>query len=60
MRPAEGDSYATAAREIADAIRGRDELDVPAIGTILSRDRARWNAASYDRLRQFGYRCDTY
>jgi hypothetical protein len=60
MRPAEGDSYATAAREIADAIRGRDELDVPAIGTILSRDRARWTAASYDRLRQFGYRCDTY
>ena len=60
MRPVEGDSYAPAAREIADAIRGRDRLDVAAIGTILSRERARWNVTSYGRLRQFGYRCDTY
>ena len=60
MRPVEGDSYAPAAREIADAIRGHDRLDAAAIGTILSRERARWNVTSYGRLRQFGYRCDTY
>jgi hypothetical protein len=60
MRPIEGDSYAPAARAIANAIRGHDRIDVPVIGTILSRERARWNATSYERLRQFGYRCDTY
>lgn len=60
MRPVEGDSYAPAAREIADAIRGHDRLDAAAIGTILSRERARWNVTSFGRLRQFGYRCDTY
>jgi hypothetical protein len=60
MRPIEGDSYAPAARAIANAIRGRDQIDVPAIGSILSRERSRLNAMSYERLRQFGYRCDTY
>ena len=60
MRPADGDSYAPAARAIASAIRGRNQIDVPSIGTILSRERSRWNATSYERLRQFGYRCDTY
>lgn len=60
MRPVEGDSYAPAARAILDAIRGKDRLDTDTIAGILARERARWNELTYARLRQFGYRCDTY
>ena len=55
MRPAAGDSYATAA--IVDAAR---TADVDAIQRVLARENARWSAINYQRLRQFGYRCDTY
>lgn len=60
MRPVEGDSYAPAARAILDAIRGKDRLDTDTIAGILARERTRWNELTYARLRQFGYRCDTY
>ena len=55
MRPAVGDSYAT--RALADAVKA---ADVNAIKRVLSRENARWSALNYQRLRQFGYRCDTY
>jgi hypothetical protein len=55
MRPAAGDSYATGA--IADAVK---TANVDAIKRVLARENARWNAINYQRLRQFGYRCDTY
>lgn len=55
MRPRTGDSYATLA--MADAIKA---ADVYAIKRVLARENARWSAINYQRLRQFGYRCDTY
>lgn len=55
MRPAAGDSYATAA--IAKAVTA---ADVHAIKRVLAHENARWSAANYQRLRLFGYRCDTY
>ena len=55
MRPTGGDSYATGA--IADAVA---TADVYAIRRVLARENARWSAINYQRLRQFGYRCDTY
>lgn len=60
MRPAASDAYAPAATAIAAAIRGQQRLDGAAIAGILSRERARWSELTYARLRQFGYRCDTY
>ena len=55
MRPAGGDGYATVA--MSDAVKA---ADVYAIQRVLSREHARWSAINYQRLRQFGYRCDTY
>jgi len=55
VRPAAGDSYATAA--IVDAVKA---ADMYAIKRVLSRENARGSARNYQRLRQFGYRCDTY
>ncbi len=55
MRPTGGDSYATGA--IADAVA---TADVYAIKRVLARENARWSAINYQRLRRFGYRCDTY
>ena len=60
MQPVASDTYAAAAAAIRAAIGTGDRLDAGAVAGILSRERARWNALSYDRLRQFGYRCDTY
>jgi hypothetical protein len=55
MRPRAGDGYATLA--MRDAVKA---ADVYAIQRVLSREHARWSAINYQRLRQFGYRCDTY
>ena len=60
MRPAASDAYAPAATAIVGAIRGKDRLDTDTIAGILASERARWNELTYARLRQFGYRCDTY
>jgi hypothetical protein len=60
MQPQTSDTYGPAAAAIAAAIRGRDQLNVPAVASILARERARWHGISYGRLREFGYRCDTY
>ena len=42
---------------MSDAVKA---ADVYAIQRVLSREHARWSAINYQRLRQFGYRCDTY
>jgi hypothetical protein len=55
MRPRAGDSYATLA--MADAVKA---AHVYTIKRVLARENARWSAINYQRLRQFGYRCDTY
>ena len=55
IRAASTDSYAT--RAMADAARAGD---LHAMKRVLATERARWAAINYARLRQFGYRCDTY
>ncbi|MGH9217837.1 MAG: hypothetical protein ACRD1W_00960, partial [Vicinamibacterales bacterium] len=59
MRPQKGDSYAGA----ATAIRGvldRNPVDIGALRRILWAETARWKEQNYQRLKQFGYRCDSY
>ena len=55
MRPGAADSYAT--RAIVEAVKA---ADVAGIKRVLAHEHARWSAINYQRLRQFGYRCDTY
>jgi hypothetical protein len=56
-----GDAYATASLEILAATRAAHGA-VPAsdIDRILERERGCWATFSFDRLRKFGYRFDTY
>jgi hypothetical protein len=60
MRPAGGDTYAAAATAIRSAIRRAPSVDEPAIRTALGTEAARWHEVNYERLKQFGYRCDSY
>ena len=61
MEPDSTDRYAIASAAIletlanAELTRNRSRVD-----QILDAERARWVTFSYDRLRQFGYRFDTY
>jgi hypothetical protein len=59
MRPSNGDSYVPAARAMAAAIH-RTPLDEFAIRRALATERARWHAVNYERLKKFGYRCDSF
>ena len=59
MRPQEGDSYAeaaTAIRKVLDA----PTLDSAALRRILWAETARWKEQNYQRLKQFGSRCDSF
>jgi hypothetical protein len=59
MQPREGDSYAAAATEIRQLI-DRGNQDTGAVRRVLWRQSAFWKEQNYARLRQFGYRCDSY
>ncbi|HUQ86896.1 MAG TPA: hypothetical protein VM096_05005 [Vicinamibacterales bacterium] len=59
MRPRDDDSYATAAHSIL-AILQPGRVDVGALRSVLWRESARWHDVDYARLKQFGYRCDSY
>jgi len=60
MKPAAGDSYAKAAAAILAELGGGAPPNERAIRRVLENEAARWNALNYERLRQFGYRCDSY
>ena len=59
MRPEEGDSYAEAATAIR-ALVDRGNQDTGAVRRVLWKQSAFWKEQNYKRLRQFGYRCDSY
>ena len=59
MRPRDGDSYAVAARAIRELI-DRGNQDTHAVRRVLWTQSAYWKEQNYHRLRQFGYRCDSY
>ena len=60
MKPAEGDTYADAARAIKTVIDKTGLLDQFELRRILSFESARWAEINYNRMRKFGYACDSY
>jgi hypothetical protein len=60
MQPMDGDTYAGAARQIKAVIDKEGLLDTFAVRRILSTESARWAEINYNRMKQFGYRCDSY
>lgn len=59
MRPLDGDTYGAAARTILKILEP-GKVDVAALRSVLWRESARWHDVNYARLKQFGYRCDSY
>ena len=59
MRPLEGDTYRDAARTILKILEP-GKVDVAALRSVLWKESARWHDVNYARLKQFGYRCDSY
>lgn len=59
MRPQAEDSYADAATAIRRMLDG-GEFDIAVLRRILWTETARWKEQNYQRLKQFGYRCDSY
>lgn len=60
MRPMPGDTYATAAIAIKNVIDQPGALDPLALYRIVAGESARWRDINFQRLKQFGYRCDSY
>ena len=60
MNPVEGDTYAGAARAIKAVIEKQGPLDSFELRRILSTESARWAEINYNRMKQFGYRCDSF
>ena len=59
------DRYAVACSDLLAAIRGPasqdgQNLDARRIDRVLDSEHGRWLSFSFDRLRQFGYRFDTF
>jgi hypothetical protein len=59
MRPRDGDTYGDAAKAIL-AILEPGKVDVFALRRVLWKESARWHDVNYSRLKQFGFRCDSY
>lgn len=60
MQPTANDTYAAAASAITHVIDKAGLLDTGALYRIVSREAARWSEINYLRMKQFGYRCDSY
>jgi hypothetical protein len=60
MAPAPDDTYASAARAIKQAIDKPGRLAPHELRRILSAESARWAEINYNRMKHFGYRCDSY
>jgi hypothetical protein len=59
MRPRDGDTYGDAAQHILKILEP-GKVDVFALRSVMWKESARWHDVNYARLRQFGYRCDSY
>ena len=59
MRPRDGDTYRDAAQSILTLLEP-GKVDVFALRRVLWHESARWHDVNYARLKQFGYRCDSY
>jgi hypothetical protein len=59
MKPREGDTYGDAAATILKVLQP-GKVDVHRLRSVLWRESARWHDVNYARLKQFGYRCDSY
>ena len=59
MRPREGDTYRSAAQSILTLLEP-GKVDVFALRRVLWNESSRWHDVNYARLKQFGYRCDSY
>jgi hypothetical protein len=59
MRPAPADSYDLASTLIAQELR-RSPVNQRALRRILDAETGRGRIATYERMRTFGHRCDTY
>ena len=60
MMPAADDTYRDAALAIKRTIDREGMLDQFELRRILSKESARWAEINYNRMRQFGYACDSY
>lgn len=62
IRPSPDDMYGRTIQRLATLVDTRhgSDVDARAITALLQADDGRWLMSSYDRLRQFGYRFDTY
>ena len=60
MKPATDDTYANAARQIKAVIDKEGLLNTFELRRIRSAESARWAEINYNRMKQFGYRCDSY
>jgi hypothetical protein len=60
MTPAAGDTYAGAANAITKILSAPGPVDPFALRRIVAAESARWSEQNYARLKQFGYRCDSY
>jgi hypothetical protein len=60
MSPAPGDTYRGAATAIVESITGAGPIDHPGLRRIIAGESSRWREVNYARLKQFGYRCDSY
>lgn len=59
MRPRDGDTYRDAAQSILTLLEP-GKVDAAALRSVLWKESARWHDVNYARLKQFGYRCDSY
>ncbi len=62
LQAVKSDRYADASAAIIDTLRGHTahDVDVQRISRILDSERGRWISFSQDRLRQFGYRFNSF
>jgi hypothetical protein len=65
MRPALDDSYRLSSQRLLAELdardeRGRSSVDARTVSAALDAEDGRWLLFSFDRLRQFGYRFETY
>jgi hypothetical protein len=60
MTPVAGDTYEGVARALKNTIDQPGPLDAMALYRVIAAESARWSELNYARLKQFGYRCDSY
>ena len=60
MKPAANDTYAGAANAIIRILSAPGPVDSFALRRVVAAESARWSEVNYARLKQFGYRCDSF